>query len=79
MRSPTPFNDDYPKVLAQKWKRFKDETYNLNKKHLKVLSFIVKNPESNKYEYDGTFFDLKFDFSEGESKQVAAITRKMVE
>jgi hypothetical protein len=57
--------------------KIREETFNYNRSHLKILSYIVEDPKSGKTSFGGCFQSLKFDFSPEESKKVAAVAFKM--
>jgi hypothetical protein len=40
------FTGEYPKELAERWMRYREEIYKFNKGQLKILSYIVEEQRS---------------------------------
>lgn len=49
------FTENYPEELGTRWLTIKQEIFDNNKSKLKVLSYIVKEPQSGRREYEGCF------------------------
>jgi hypothetical protein len=63
-------------AMASRWLKLKNEIYFNNKDSLKVLEYIYPK-ELKKLDYDHSFFDLKFDFTPHEVRQVAAAVKTL--
>ncbi len=49
---PTTLTEAYSKQIALRWQKIREPAFFFNKGHLRILSFLVKEPKSGRHYYD---------------------------
>jgi hypothetical protein len=57
--------------------KHREEIFNFNRGQLKIFSYIIEEPKSGKKRFEGCFQALKFNLSEEECHEVAAVAFRM--